>query len=47
MVVSERFDSFLVFSNDHNFTNSENTNKLLNVLDIYTDDFHDFIQYKQ
>ena len=26
------------------FTKNETTNKLLNVLDIYTDEFHDFIQ---
>ena len=26
------------------FTKNETTNKLLNVLEIYTDEFHDFIQ---
>ncbi len=26
------------------FTKNETTNKLLNVLDIYTDEFHDFIK---
>lgn len=28
------------------FTKNETTNKLLNVLDIYTDEFHDFIKEK-
>ena len=28
------------------FIKNENTNKLLNVLDIYTDEFHDFIKEK-